>query len=232
MLLSTIRQAITDIYTSETFPTTKLNRFIAQAVDFYSRYNPIPTEYSFTTVQDDNNYDMPAGCIGIQKVLYPAITVSNSSANYGSDFIRLQQSGLYNEPSLYVIMDINEGAYVDQYKGHYEYRQVGNDLVIDPTPSAGTTVNVIYWKKHTLNVGGTGYDNIPDEDLEIIAALTLAHIMEMKAIEASMEPDTKEGLEEIRVHFIQGTAYATVDNLRAKVTEKYGAGSAISTVPS
>lgn len=232
MLLTTIRQAIADLYTSETFTATKLNRFIALAVNYYSRYNPIPTDYSFTTVADDNNYDMPTGCIGIQKVIYPAISISNISANYGTDFTRLQHSPVYNEPSLYVIGDINEGAYIDQYKGHWEYRAVGNDLIIDPTPAAGTIVNVTYWKKHTLNGGSTGYDNIPDEDLEIIASLTLAQIMESKALEASLEPDTQEGLEKITVHFIAGTAYSTIDNLRAKVTEKYGAGSAVSTVPS
>lgn len=232
MLLTTIRQAITDLYSTETFTATKLNRFIARAVDYYSRYNPIPTEYSFTTVADDNSYDMPTGCIGIQKVLYPAISVSNISANYGSDFARLQHSVPYNEPSLYVIGDINEGAYIENSRGHWEYRPVGNDLIIDPTPGAGTTVNVTYWAKHQLNVGSTGYDYIPDEDLEIIASLALAQIMESKALEAALEPDTQEGLEKITVHFITGTAYASIDSLRAKVSDKYGGGSAISTVPS
>ena len=229
MLIADIRRAVSDRWSS-IIGATKHNRYIAAAVRYYSRFNPRVEDATFTTVSGTQVYNLTAqgitNCIGIQKVLYaPLGDVYNELKASSEILYLLTEPPRYQQPSIRVIDDINEEAHLDALHGAYSYRPATDELELWPEPTAtGTTVYVTYYALHVINEGGTGYDTIPDQDLDIVRDLVLAEVLEGERWNLAMEPDYAEGLERQTAHYIPGNIENAVNDLRSRVEKKYGRG--------
>jgi hypothetical protein len=232
MLLTTIQTAIRDLLTTETITDAKLNRLIAAAVRRYSRYAPKITDYTLTTVGDDATYQMPAGCLGIKNVLYPSLDVGTYTPYTAQEEILGRNPQDYPLWGNVIVDDVNQDEYLGHSEGKWEYRPADRMLVINPTPGDNsTTVAVEYYTSHSLNTGGTGYDTIPDEDLEVIRDLSLAQYLRGKSVEIAYMPDYKEGLEAVTNHFGVGTIREAIDNLEGQALARYAHGAIAETMP-
>jgi hypothetical protein len=97
-------------------------------------------------------------------------------------------------------------------------------LCLSPIPTAsGTVVPVEYARAHGINAGLTGYDSIPDDDLEIIRDLVVAEIVHSRMVQHSIEPDYVEGLQTVTKRFVPGNARQAIQELRSACIAKYGA---------
>lgn len=225
MLLTAIREAVRDVYTTETFTDDQLDRRIANAVLFYSRWNPYIKEHSFDVVDEQQYYDLPSDCMYdyIERVDYwPTGGISlelNAADEYALSYPSEYTYDLYSER---VMDDIRQGEYIRRIQGYYFIDN--NQIGLRPVP-AGTeaTVYVYYGAAHVV----TGlltlqeYATIPYEDLKIIANLTLAEIIEGKGIEFSVEPNYAEGLQRTTKSNIPRNVEATARQLRAECKAKY-----------
>ena len=222
MLISAIRTVVRDRWAS--IGITKFARLAASAVRYYSRWNPRVVEATLTTVAGQQFYDLPSGCIGVRRAYWhpsgsPYSTVwANREAIFS-----LRQPERYFLPSERVIEDINDEAYEHALAGHWEFLSGQGQLSITPEPTvAGTEIAIVYYAEHQINDGATGYDTIPDEDLDIMANLVLAQVIEAEVLAASVSPDYAEGLERQTFRFIPGNAGQVVSDLRRSVRGKYG----------
>ena len=225
MLLADITAAVEDRYTIETIATVKMNRLIALAVLWYSRYNPYVAITSFDTVSEQRLYDLPDDCMQdyVIKVDYwPTGGLSYAlSAKYEYDPIyRRSGNYAYDLYSERVIADITQAEYIKRVQGQWEIENA--QIALYPVPGAGSVeVYVTYGAAHAINALATAYLTIPAEDLEIIRDLTVAEIIEGRRTEASVEPDYAEGLGRQTKRFIPGNVDATVKYLRRKCSDKY-----------
>jgi len=133
----------------------------------------------------------------------------------------LQRPARVHMPSERVIDDINQSAYLSRIIGEWEQR---NDTVsITPKPSASDDdILLVYAASHLINATATGYDTIPDEDLDIVADLTLAAYLKSRAVELALEPDYAEGIQKITKHFLPGNIANVVKELHRGIEGKYG----------
>lgn len=233
MLLATIQQAVRDSWPSQ-IPTTKLDRFIASAVRYYSRYNPRVLEGSITTVADQDEYSLSSltGLIGVQEALYLSTGSPWNDLLASSELLHvLRQPTQYNLISQRVIDDVTQQEHVRATSATWEYREGNNTIQFRPEPLAsGSTITITYWAAHAINGAGDAYETIPDEDLEILANLVLAKLLMASRIEAAMEPDYREGLETVTARYVPGNIALTVESLRQSCQFKYG-GTAVVTAP-
>ncbi len=223
MLISSVRLVVLDRW-STSIDTSKFARLVASAMRYYSRWNPRVVETTLTTVADQQFYDLPSGCIGVREAYWhpsgsPYSTVwANREAIFS-----LRQPERYFLPSERVIEDINEEAYEHALTGRWEFLSGQGQLCITPEPTvAGTEFPVVYYAEHQINAGATGYETIPDADLDILANLVLAEVIEAEVLVASVSPDYAEGLERETFRFIPSNAGQVVSDLRRSGRGKYG----------
>jgi len=223
MLVADIQTAMEDKYSLQTYSTAKTMRQIASAVRYYSRYNPYIVLYSFTTVLDQNAYDLPTGTIVVVDVLWPAdeaMTVVNIGALRES---MLRRPIRYDLVSEHVIEEIKADAFYTAYLGNWSLQNA--QIVLVPTPGVtGQDVQLWYGKVHALNEAETAYTTIPDADLDIVASLSLAELLQQLQIEAGSQPDYAEGLGKVTHHFQSANLYSVIVELRRRVKGKYGTG--------
>ena len=222
MLLTAIAEAIQDNPIASAFTIPALYRYIARAMRLYSQWNPLIKDKTLATVIDQKEYTVTATCIGVYRCLwYPGSTITSDLTI--SQQILASQVYVTNEPSLSVIHDINESESLRRLQGKWEWREANRRLVLEPTPTgSGDDITVTYADQHVLNVGGTGYDTIPDEDLEIVRDLCLAEILDGKAMEFAIQPDYRSGAEQETLHFVPGNARDLAELLRSNLANKYG----------
>jgi len=231
VLLTTIRQGVTDRWPDEV-DVAKLNRLIASAVRFYSRFNPTIEELSVTTVANQKEYDLIAlgatGCIGVREVLwYPAGATSNELRATEEWYRLLTQPVRYSMPSQRVIDDINQSAHIANMSGAYWYDSAESKLTIFPEPTVGgETVLVRYYATHAIS-GTTTYPTIPDADLDLIVGLVIADLLDAQGFAAAMSPDYAEGLEKVSFGKMGESTMTRAEELRGRVALKYGGGGAI-----
>jgi hypothetical protein len=230
MLLTEIKTAVTDRYTIETITSGRLERFIAAGVRYYSRWNPLVKDSHFHTVAEQLTYTVATDCILVLEVYYFP----------GGDPLEEAETvalSLYDTPaedrhmgSHAVIDQINTENAWRGLTGFWEEERADHRVRLWPEPTGDVEVKYRYAAGHALNVGGTGYDTIPAEDLEIIANLTLAEILWQKSIERSTQPDYTLGQMSIRRGRSVENTSAVVAELRNGVREKYG-GSPVVAAP-
>ena len=223
MNIADIQTAVADKYTLATIADAKSKRQIASAVRFYSRYNPHITLWEFTTTVDVNAYDLPDGATIIIDVLWPAdeaLTIVNVGAIRES---MLRRPVRYDLVSERVIENIKSDAFYSDYLGNW--RRQNEQVILEPTPGVtGQDVQLWYGKAHALNAGATGYDTIPDEDLNILTDLSIVEVLLQLQIEAATRPDYAEGLGRVTHHFLPQNLHAVINDLRKGVRGKYGTG--------
>ena len=221
MLTADISTAVTDMYTTETIAPAKMLRLIAAAVRYYSRWNPYVVKSTFTTVADQEAYDLAAGTLLVLDVLWPSDTLSGV-VNVGQE----QASALILNPasrhlvSEKIIKAIQDDSFYTGMLGRW--RVENKQVILSPTPgSTGSDVEMWCAALHAINVGSTAYTTIPGEDLEIMRDLVVAEIIQGRAIEMSAEPDYKEGLSSETFHFATASANETVRMLRRRCSDRY-----------
>jgi len=221
MNIADIQTAVADKYSIVAIADAKSKRQIASAVRYYSRYNPYIVLYTFTTTLDVNAYDLPAGATVLIDVLWPAdeaLTIVNIGALRES---MLRRPIRYDLVSEHVIENIKSDAFYAAYLGNWSRQN--DQVVLEPTPGVtGQDVQLWYGKDHALNDEETGYDTIPDEDLDILSDLAIVEVLLQKQIEISTEPNYREGLGSITKHHISQNVAATIRDLRRGVKGKYG----------
>lgn len=222
MEIADITRAVEDRYSTETISPDKMNRHIAAAVRWYSRFNPYIKRGEITTEADQRLYDLPSGCIVVIKVEYwPTGGVSvelSAKHEFETMFRRPAAYDLFSER---IIEDIKEDEHIKRVRGDWAIEN--KQIALYPVPSgSSTTVYVDYGATHALNAGATGYDTIPTEDLEIVRDLVVAEIIEGKMTEFSIEPDYSEGLQRETKRFLPGNIAQTISYLRGRCQAKYG----------
>jgi len=225
MLLTAIREAVRDVYTTETFTDDQLDRRIANAVSWYSRWNPEIVEYAFDTVADQQYYTLPAACMQnyIERVEYwPSGGISlelNAADEYAFEYPSEYTYDLYSER---IMDDIKQQQYIRRIIGYYSIDN--NQICLRPVPSdSDTEVTIYYGAVHVTSGVGVleTYATIPAEDLGVIRDLTLADIIQGKGVMFSVEPNYAEGLQRTTKSNIPKNVEATVRTLRAECQQKY-----------
>jgi len=125
-------------------------------------------------------------------------------------------------PSDRVIENINQSAHIDAILGQWEQRNETLVIYPEPTATGDEDIDIVYAAYHVLNDGASGYDTIPDEDLDIMADVTLALYLRARAAEIALEPDYAEGLQRVTKRNIPGNLRDTVRELRKGLIGKYG----------
>jgi len=227
MLLTDIKTAVEDRYTSETLTTSKMNRFVASAVRYYQRFNPKVVDSHFHTVAETVTYAMPADCILVLDVFY----FPGGDPLEGAETVALSLYDIASED-----LHMGSHAVIDQINTENAWRGLtgfweeehGQHLVrLWPEPTGDVEVKYRYAAGHALNVGSTGYDTIPAEDLEIIANLVLAEIKWQKMVENSNKDDYTLGQMSIRRGRSVENTRSVIEDLRNGVREKYGGSPAV-----
>jgi len=167
MKLSDIRQRYRDRFATQPFTgdDTALDRFIAAAVQFYSRYNPVVKSTTITTVSAQQDYDLPSDCVLVVDAMYWPIGELGQQLRVGSELaFLLREPGKIrvHQPSSAIIDDIEYIQYIERTQGKWE--QINKQLRLWPEPvEGGTEVDVEYTAEHALS--DSIYATIPDEDL-------------------------------------------------------------------
>jgi len=224
VLIADIAQAFSDLITTETVASLRLNRFIAKAVDYYGRYNPVKTVTELDVVADQTIYNLPADCLTVISCYWWPMGEMFAELRAGAEqAFMLYRPVRYHLISERIIDDINQGEYIGRVVGYWEQRN--KTIYIAPEPTANDTdaLVLLYAAKHSLNVGGTGYDDIPDEDLGLFTDLVIAEFLGSKSAEMVWEPDYSEGQSRVTKHFIPKQLREYVSLLRDGVRDKYSA---------
>lgn len=222
MLIEDIIEAVEDAFTSEALDPGRLERFIAFAVKYYSRYNPYEEADTLSLVVGQQDYDVAADCVLVKDVDYwPAGEVFGVLRTGEEELVRGQRR--YHFPSDQVIDNIERTALADRQGPRWE--QIGSRKVrLYPAPTAADTADYQYYAVHTLDAGGDEYPTIPDEDIEIIRDLVLAEVVGSRGLEVTIEPDYAEGLQRVTKGRIPENVRVAVSRLRQGVRDKYGSG--------
>jgi len=224
MLLTEITQRFNDMITTEVVAADRLNRFISAAVDYYSRYNPIITAMTIDVVEDQTLYDLPSDCTTVISCYWWPLGELFAELRAGAEqTFMLHRPARYHLISERIIDDITQGAYLERVVGYWEQRNKQIYVAPEPTVADEDGLVLLYAAKHSLNADGTGYDNIPDEDLGIFTDLVLAEFLGSKSAEVAWEPDYSEGQSRVAKHFIPKQLREHITALRNGVRDKYSA---------
>jgi len=222
MLLADISQAFADMVTTETMPSSRLNRLISRAVDYYNRYNPIITATEIDIVADQTIYDLPSDCLTVISCYWWPMGEMFAELRAGAEqAFMLYRPVRYHLISERIIEDINQEQYIGRVVGYWEQRN--KTIYIAPEPTANDTDGLVllYAAKHSLNDDGDGYDYIPDEDLGLFTDLLVAEFLGSKSAEMAWEPDYSEGQSRVTKHFIPRQLREYITTLRNGVRDKY-----------
>lgn len=222
MLIADISTAFTDLITTETVVSARLNRFIAKAVDYYSRYNPLITSTTIDIVADTTLYNLPADCLTVISCHWWPMGELFAELRAGAELaFMLDRPARYHLISERIIDDIQQGAYLERVVGYWEQRN--RTIYIAPEPNVADTDGLVllYAAKHSLNDDSDGYDDIPDEDLGILTDLVVAEFLGSKSAEMVWEPDYSEGQSRVTKHFIPRYLREHITTLRNGVRDKY-----------
>jgi len=222
VLIADIAQAFTDLVTTETVVSARLNRFIAKAVDYYSRYNPITTATEIDIVADTTIYNLPADCLTVISCYWWVMGEMFAELRAGAEqAFMLYRPVRYHLISERIIEDINQEQYIGRVVGYWEQRNKTIYIAPEPTAADEDGLVLLYAAKHAINAGGDGYDDIPDEDLAIVADLVVAEFLGSKSAEMIWEPDYSEGQSRVTKHFIPKHLREHITTLRNGVRDKY-----------
>jgi len=189
MLLTEIRAAVTAAY-PETVTAANSDIATKTAVQRYSGYNPVVYVGSLELVADTYQYTKPTSMLALCTTKWWPLDDDNLSAYLNLTSDAYPPVGRQRQVSTTVINRIIRGDYFDRTSGDIAVR--GGYLYVSPTPASAITIALIYSKYHVLNVGSTGYDTIPDEDLEIVRDLTMYELLKTRALEAAMTDNYAE----------------------------------------
>src|SRR4030042_3311768 len=120
ILVADVMAVVRDRLTTETITDAALLRYIAGAVRRYSRFNPVLTRTSFTTVADQQLYALATGATGVVEVqFWPSGGLSATLSNKNEWLEMLYVPSHYDLISERVGEDIKEGEYIRRIKGGY-----------------------------------------------------------------------------------------------------------------
>jgi hypothetical protein len=226
MLITDISLGVQDLYGRVN--QTTLNRHIAAAVREYNRWNPRILESTVTVIADTTLYSLAllTGITDIKEVRYfPGGTYYSESRVQSENVFLSAQPERYHVWSQRIIDDIEQAESIKMLSGQWYYRKATNQLKIADTPaSGGDTITIFYYASHVINDGGTGYDTIPDDDLDIIVDLALARIYRGLALTAAGTPDYREGQESETFNHVAQNIESEIARLTEGVRHKYGSG--------
>ena len=224
MLITDISLGVQDLYGKVN--ATALNRHIAAAVREYSRWNPRILETTLTTILNTTLYSLASvsNLIGVKDVRYLPGGYNTESYLLSENVFLSAQPERYHVWSQRVIDDIEQAESIGRLAGQWYYRRATNQLKLADNPSAGDTITLFYYASHAINTGGTGYDTIPNDDLDIIIDLTLARIYRGLALTAAGQPDYREGQESESFKNVATNIESEIARLTEGVKAKYGSG--------
>lgn len=222
MLLTDIKTAVEDRYSSETLTTSKFNRFAAAAVRYYSRWNPVIKDSHFHTVAEQLTYAVATDCILVLEVYYfPGGDPLEEAETVALSLFDTPAEDRH-APSHDVIDQINTENAWRNLTGFWEEERGEHKVRLWPEPTGDVEVKYRYAAAHAINVGGTAYTTIPAEDLEIVANLVLAEILWQKMVENSVKDDYTLGQMSVRRGRSVDSTSAVIEELRNGVRNKYG----------
>jgi len=176
-----------------------------------------------STVADQAEYDLPDACMWVLECNWWPVGQLFAELRAGAEqaYI-LNKPSRIHMPSDRVIDDINQSAHIQRMKGTWEQRN--RTIVIFPTPTAvgDEDLEIVYAALHIINDAALGYDTLPDEDLSILADLTLATYLQGRATEIALQPDYAEGLQRVTKSSMSGNLTEMIRQLRKGVEGKYG----------
>ena len=217
-----IKTAVTDKLSTEVIDDERLDRFIAAAVRFYSRYNPVIKAAVLDTAATQQDYDVEVDCVQVTDVQWWPYGESMTVMNVGQEYYNaLMQPGRALSRADQIIR--NEAVILRDDETRAHWMQVGKKIRLWPIPSVThTEIPYEYTAVHVLDEYGEAYGTIPNEDLEIMRDLTLAEYLQARATEVVLEPNYSEGLQSVRKDFIPQNIASQVARLTSGLIAKYG----------
>ncbi len=195
MLVSDVMTAVRDLVTVAT--DAQLQRHIAAAVRDYGRYQPRRLKTDLTTTADEDEYDLPADCTGVDEVVwYPGgaiVTDADRLTTFEAPVRGDDPAGRY-------IDELDNAERERRARGSWETLLSEGKLKLYPTPeSDGLTVEVYYLAGHALSGSGAtlAYATIPDAHFDAVVKLTAASVLQAQAAARANQFDYKDGLSQV-----------------------------------
>jgi len=216
-----IRRRIDDTDSADyEFDTDHVADAVDRAADEYSRLRPYYRETTVTTVEDEDTYSLPTGCVRVVSCDYRTTTVNE----YGElDDYFPYTFGDWNHPGLTLIRQRLMQAYDDIGRGYWvqlnsvsSYRS-GQYLILYPAPdNAGDTFTVRYTALHTKV--SDDYPAIPSQHIQHIEDLAVAFLLEIRARKMDNVPTQyRSGQTTVSRRGISENLRLDADRLRQKV---------------
>lgn len=189
-----------------------LDIYVHSACHYYSQFNPNVIEDVLPLISGLNAYDLPYGVIGVRRIdwwPYGKKEVAPDLLNY--------PDLLFHDDSKYFFKPRQS---LDLFRCRWLVE--GDTLLLFPTPTKDEEVKIIWTTPHEFNPSSGVYETIPDSDLPIIVALSLAEYLETRRLQAAMLPDFSEGMTSITRRYMTNNLERMIESLRAQVRLKYG----------
>ena len=217
-----IKTAVTDKLTTEVIDDVRLDRLIAAAVRFYSRFNPVIKSAVLDAMAAQQDYDTEVDCVLVTDVTWWPNGEPVTTVNVGQEYLNtLLFQGRAPDRADYVVRNEKVILRDDMTKAHWQ--QIGKKIRLWPIPTADhTSIPYEYTAMHVLDEYGEAYGTVPNEDLEIMRDLTLAEYLEGRATEAALEPDYAEGMQSTKKSFIPQNIASQIARLTSELIAKYG----------
>ena len=214
MLVSEIMTAVRDIVTVS--DDDELKRRIAAAARDYSRYQPERSLTTIETVDDQEEYDLPANTICVTDVCwYPAGNVIDAHSLITP--IRSRPTSAPDDPANRLIDAISKASDEDAVRGDWRY--VNDRLWLHPTP-ASDALEVYVWYVTAHVSSGSGetlaYATIPDRHFDAMVKLTAASVLQAQASVRANQFDYTEGLTKTVKSHIPGNLVRLAQQYRAE----------------
>lgn len=198
------------------FPEDEMKAALLEAIQEYSRFRPVRIITDLDLITNQDAYDWPAGAIDILPFLWSE-----------TDVIRPLFAGLTLETDLYYnnwflcVLDIYASpanlnslkyyreTYADYVLGQVLIDKVLKKIIILPTPNKDMIVKIPCDRFHALNTGGTAYETILDQDINIILSKTEAILLDILSIgvmATAGKVGDRDYKREVQANFLSGRA--------------------------
>lgn len=221
MLITDIMDVFEDDVTEE-YTESKLKRYIARAVRYYSRYAARILTATLETIANQQELDLPSGCVLVTDAIwYPGGTWGTWEQTE-----MLTAQALQPEPYQSMVERLAED--IERAESHRraqgDWEQRGTKLALFPTPaSAGIEVEITYTAHHSVSDDGLEYATVPDEHLNAIVGLTIAEHLQAKAIQRADQTSYAEGVTRVTKGHMPENLSAQVSRLRREALAEIGA---------
>jgi len=213
------RTLFNEMYMIEELTSTQFERWLARAVRYYSRYNPVLVHEDLTTEVGERTYELPDDCMLVKSIMYVPDPAANEMS-MESESLHRKRGVSSNRPSELLIKQVYDQTGLTMPEEVWEVE--GANVVFEDGFAAIETLDIAYYALHVLDEEEEAYETIPAQDIDILVDLVMADILGHRAANMGATEDYDEGLEHIIVSKIVSNTAISVERLRSELIRRYG----------